>query len=208
MLFHQRSYTLGWRPCFWIATCMWWCRPWREDDGSCLPHGLSVMNTYTKMTTGSKWVVVVVKNQTTALITITKGIKVTWVVAANVVPHVEVVPGTLEKPDEIQGVQRVKMLTGQGKGALFQQLDFSGLEGWSAENWAAACTLLVEYHDIFFGAWRVGLYQSGKAWDQGHWWWALQEEVPEHSPLYGGWGPCPCQGDVGSGCYSPIRPMV
>ena len=31
-------------------------------DGPCLPHSLSVMNTYTEMTTRSKWVAVVVKN--------------------------------------------------------------------------------------------------------------------------------------------------
>ena len=72
-------------------------------DGSCLPHGSCVMNTYTKVTTGSKWVTVV-KNLTTALITITKGIKVAEVVATNVVPQVEVVPRTLEQLDEIQGI--------------------------------------------------------------------------------------------------------
>ena len=120
-----------------------------EDAGSGLPHSLSVMNAYTKMTTWNKRVAVVVKNQTTALITIAKGIKVTWVVATNVVPQVEVAPGTLEKVDRMQGVQRVKMLTWQRKEALFQQLDWSGLEGWSAQDWAGAHTLLVEYHDIF-----------------------------------------------------------
>ena len=59
----------------------------KEDDGSCLPHGLSVMNTFTKITTGSKQVVVMVKNQTSALITITKGVKVIQLVAANAVPQ-------------------------------------------------------------------------------------------------------------------------
>ena len=76
----------------------------KKDDGSCLPHGLSVMNTYTEMTTRNKWVEVVVKNQTTALIIITKGIKVPWVVAMNVVLQVEVAPGTLGKLDEMQVV--------------------------------------------------------------------------------------------------------
>ena len=45
----------------------------------CLPHDLSIMNTYTKMTTGSKWVVVIVKYLTAALITIAKGVKITQV---------------------------------------------------------------------------------------------------------------------------------
>ena len=39
-------------------------------DGPCLPHSLSVMNTYTKMTTGNKRVAVVLKNLTATLITI------------------------------------------------------------------------------------------------------------------------------------------
>ena len=52
-------------------------------DGTCLPHHLGVMNTYTKMTTGSKPVAVVVKNLKSALITIIKGVKVAQVVAAN-----------------------------------------------------------------------------------------------------------------------------
>ena len=90
-----------------------------KEDGYCLPHGLSVMNTYTEMITSSMQVTVVVKNWTTAPITIAKGFKVTQVVAMNVVPKVEVVPGTMEKLDEMQWVQRVKMLTGQRKEALF-----------------------------------------------------------------------------------------
>ena len=37
----------------------------KGGDGCCLPHGLSVLNTCTKVTTGSKQVAVVVKNLTT-----------------------------------------------------------------------------------------------------------------------------------------------
>ena len=72
-----------------------------EGDLPCLPHGLSVMNTYTKMTTGSKPVAVMVKNLTAVLITIPKDVKVTCVVVANAVPQVEVAWGTLEKLDEM-----------------------------------------------------------------------------------------------------------
>ena len=42
-----------------------------------LPHGLSMVNTYTEMTTESRQVTVVVQNQTAVLIIICKGIKVT-----------------------------------------------------------------------------------------------------------------------------------
>ena len=68
-----------------------------------LPHGPSVVNTYTEMTTGSRHVTIVIKNQTAVPIVIGKGIKATQVVAANRVPPVKVMPGTLEKLDEIQG---------------------------------------------------------------------------------------------------------
>ena len=81
----------------------------------CLPHGVSVANTYTKMTTGNRHVAVVIKNQTAAPITIGKGIKVAQVVAANRVPPVEDMPRTLEKLDEMQGIQWTEMSIAQRK---------------------------------------------------------------------------------------------
>ena len=81
----------------------------RGGDGPHLPHGLSVVNTYTEVTTGSKGVAVVVKNPMAILITITKGIKVTQVVAANVVTTVRLMPRILERLDKIQGSQQMRM---------------------------------------------------------------------------------------------------
>ena len=75
-----------------------------KGEELCLPHGLRVANTYTKMTTGSKHVTVVIRTQIATLIIINKGVKVTQVVAANRVPPVEVIPGTLETLDEMQGI--------------------------------------------------------------------------------------------------------
>ena len=43
--------------------------------GPYLPHSLSVVNTYTKVTTGSKWIAVIVRNLMAILITITKALK-------------------------------------------------------------------------------------------------------------------------------------
>ena len=77
-----------------------------KGEEPCLPHLLSMVNTYTKMTTGSRHVAIVIKNQTAALIFIGKGIK--WVVAANRVPPIEVMPATLEKLDKMQGVLQIK----------------------------------------------------------------------------------------------------
>ena len=73
----------------------------------------------------------VVKNIMAATITIAKGIKIAQVVAANVVPPVEITLDTLEKLDEIQGIQWNKMMVEQRKKLLFQQLDLSGLDRWS-----------------------------------------------------------------------------
>ena len=75
-----------------------------KGEEPCLPHGLSVVNTYTEMTTGSRHVAVVIRNQTATSIIITKDIKVTQVVAANRVNPVEVMSGPLEKLDEMQGI--------------------------------------------------------------------------------------------------------
>ena len=66
----------------------------KEGDRPHLPHGLSVVNTYNKVISGNKWVVVVVKNLTAIPITIAKCIKVAQVVAANVGPPVELAPRT------------------------------------------------------------------------------------------------------------------
>ena len=100
------------------------------------------------MATGSKHVTIVIKNQTVVPI-IGKGIKVTWVVIANRVTPVEVMPGTLEKTDKMQGVGWTKMYIEHRKEMLLQQLDLSGLEGWSGAKCTSTHALLTKYHDIF-----------------------------------------------------------
>ena len=81
------------------------------EEGTCshLPHWLSVINTYTEMATGSKRVAVMVKNLTTAPITIAKGVMIAQVTAANAIPQVGVTSGMLEKLNKMQGIQQVKM---------------------------------------------------------------------------------------------------
>ena len=121
----------------------------KGSNGPHLHYGLSVMNTYTEVISRSKQVAVVVKNLMATPITFAKGIKVAHVVASNVVPPVELAPITLEKLDEVQGIQQTKMSVERRKEVLFQPLDLSGLEEWSEEHQAAGHTLLAEYHDIF-----------------------------------------------------------
>ena len=81
----------------------------KGGDGPHLPHGLSVVNTYTEVISGSKSVAVVVKNLTAVPITIAKGINVAQVMAANVVPPMELTPKTLEELDEVQGIRWTRM---------------------------------------------------------------------------------------------------
>ena len=109
-----------------------------KGEEPCLPHGLCIVKTYTKMTTGSKCVAIVTKNQMAVPNTISKG-----------VPPVEVVPETLAKLDEIQGIQWTQMTIEQRKEMLLWQLDLSGLEGWSGANHTSAHALLIEYNDVF-----------------------------------------------------------
>ena len=62
---------------------------------------------------------------------------------------VELAPGTLEELDEVQGIQWTKMSVERRKEVLLQQLDVSGLEGWSKGNQVATHALLAQYHNIF-----------------------------------------------------------
>ena len=76
------------------------------------------------------------------LITFAKGGNITKVVAANVVPPVKLTPRTLERLEKIQGSQHMRMSVEWRKETVFQQLDLSGLEGWSEGNQANAQALL------------------------------------------------------------------
>ena len=59
----------------------------KGGDGPHLSHGLSVVNTYTEVISGSRWVAVVVKNLMATPITMTKNIKVAHIVVVNTVPQ-------------------------------------------------------------------------------------------------------------------------
>ena len=58
-------------------------------------------------------------------------------------------PRTLEKLDEMHAIQETRVSVEWRREVLFQQLDISGLEGWSDKNQVATHALLAEYHDIF-----------------------------------------------------------
>ena len=143
----------------------------KGGNGPHFPNGLSVVNTYTKVISGSKQVLMVVKILMAPLITIAKGVKVAQVVAANVVLLVKVTPDTLKKLDEIQDIQWTKMMVELMKKLLFQQLDLY----WPAQ------ALLAEYHNIFSPtSGELGCMYS--TWDQGCWQWPFKESFWRISP--------------------------
>ena len=135
----------------------------RGGDGPHLPHSLSVVNTYTGVISGNKWVVVVVKNLTAIPITITKGVKVALVVAANVVLPAELAPRTLEELDEVQGIQLTMMSVERRKEVLLQQLDLSGLVGKPSSY---PCLVSWLPWHFLIRAQRTRLYWPSKTWDQ------------------------------------------
>ena len=78
---HGHTKTVLWGNSMYVMT-----QAPEKGEKPCLPHGLCMASTYTEMTTGSKHIAVVIKNQMAALITIGKGIKITKMVAVIRVP--------------------------------------------------------------------------------------------------------------------------
>ena len=118
------------------------------EEGA-LPSGLMVQNTYTEMHNGSKSVAVMVRNSTAYSQTLKKKIPVARVVAANLVPELQMWPGMIDTLDDAQDVQAPRMTMGQRQKKLFEKLDLSGLESWPPELADFTCSLLAEYHNIF-----------------------------------------------------------
>ena len=113
---------------------------------------------------------VMVRNGTAYPQTLKKKIPVARVVAANLVPELQMWPGMIDTLDEAQGVQAPKMTTGQRQEKLFEKLDLSVLESWPPELTESAHLLLAEYHNIFsLESSKCQLHSFNWTCDQGHW---------------------------------------
>ena len=147
---HLKSSLLGWWQCSWDGNLHVMTHALGKGNKP-LPYGLAVQDMYTEMTTGSKRVVVVVRNMTATPIMLKKNTPVARVVANNAVPNAQVLLGMVKQLDAAQGNQmgRPKMTVEQQKDGLFEQLDLSSLNSWTPKSRAVACSLLAEYHDIF-----------------------------------------------------------
>ena len=118
------------------------------EDGS-LPQGLMVQNTYTGLCSGSKNVIVVVRNSTAYPKTLRKKTPVARAVTVTQIPELPVQTSLMEVPKEDHGCQMPRLTVKQQQEKLFEELDLSGLELWPPELVAATWSLLAEYHDVF-----------------------------------------------------------
>ena len=91
--------------------------------------------THIQMMTGSKSIVLVVRNLTAPPITLKRNAPVARVLAANAVTNAQIQTGMIEQLDAAQGIQtgRPKMTVEEWREALFEQLDLSSLDSWTPD---------------------------------------------------------------------------
>ena len=137
------------------------------QDGT-LPPGLTVQNTYTELSKGSRKAVVVVWNNTTYPQTLWKRTFVARVVSMLPVPEPPQRDSLQIKDDTCPDLHIPKLMVRQRHGKLIDELDLSGLNSRTPELADAACWLLVEYHDVFsLDPCRAGLHSLYRAYHKG-----------------------------------------
>ena len=106
----------------------------QTEDGS-LPQGLTIQNAYTELQTGSKNVVMVVRNSTAYPQMLQKKAPVARAVAVTMVPEILLEIRVWEGGDGPQYPHPPSLTTRQRQGKLFKELDLS--------------RLLAKYHNVF-----------------------------------------------------------
>ena len=120
----------------------------KEGEGTCI-YGLQVVNTYVEIRNGSHVVPFVVRNTTDKDIVVSRGSKISKVVAANYVPAPTILAESVEEMDLPKDLDENKLSIPDRKSKLLKELKLEGLNSWPVEKAAAAKELLEEYHDIF-----------------------------------------------------------
>ena len=92
---------------------------------------------------GSNRITVVLRNNTNEWVEVQKGVTITRMVTANMIPPVDLSSSPVRTSDlgRMSAEERQQM--------LFEKLDLSGLETWDAKAAKQARSLLAEYHDLF-----------------------------------------------------------
>ena len=114
-----------------------------EKKSPQLPLGVKVLSSYATLTTGSNRITVVLRNNTNEWVAVQKGVPITRMVTANMIPPVDLSSSPVKTSDSgcMSEEERQRM--------LFEKLDLSGLETWDTKAAKQARSLLAEYHDLF-----------------------------------------------------------
>ena len=114
-----------------------------EKKSPQLPLGVEVLSSYATLTTGSNRIAIVLRNNTNEWVKVQKGVPITRMVTANVIP-----PGDLGS-SPVKTSDSGHMSEEERQQMLFEKLDLSGLETWDAKAAKQVRSLLAEYHDLF-----------------------------------------------------------
>ena len=107
------------------------------------PLGVEVLSSYATLSTGSNRITVVLRNNTNEWVEVQKGVPITRMVTANMIPPVDLSSSPVKTSDSGCMSEEERQRT------LFEKLDLSGLESWDAKAAKQARSLLAEYHDLF-----------------------------------------------------------
>ena len=116
-------------------------------DSRPLPLGLHVLHAYMHLKNGSSKVSLVVRNMSNSHIFLKKGVLMTQVVSASLVPPMELLPemeailGVEARPEPMSVVARQEK--------LLEKLNLDGLAHWSLMNTEVVRELVLAYHDVF-----------------------------------------------------------
>ena len=114
-----------------------------EKKSPQLPLGVKVLSSYAALTTGSNRITVVLRNNTNEWVEVQKGVPITRMVTANMIPPADLSSSPVKASDS------GRMSEEERQRMLFEKLDLSGLEAWDAKAAKQVRSLLVEYHDLF-----------------------------------------------------------
>ena len=89
--------------------------------------GVEVLSSYATLTTGSNRIAVVLRNNTNKWVEVQKGMPITRMVTANMIPPVDLGSSPVKTSDSGCMSEEERQRT------LFEKLDLSGLETWDAK---------------------------------------------------------------------------
>ena len=114
-----------------------------EKKSPQLPLGVKVLSSYATLTTGSKRITIVLRNNTNEWVEIQHGVLIARMVTVNMIPPADLGESPIKAADSGRMSEEVRQQM------LFKKLDLSGLESWSTKAAEQARSLLAEYHDLF-----------------------------------------------------------